>query len=116
MLKAVDDGDPRADGRQGAVDDVTSGYVDANRAVKTPQFWLLWVMLCMNVSCGIGIINQVRPNPLHGDHLVLTPCTSAGGASRGPRAETAGRIRSFDAKSRQQESADVPPLATSRSR
>jgi hypothetical protein len=26
----------------------------------TPQFWLLWLMLVMNVSCGIGVIGQVR--------------------------------------------------------
>jgi MFS family permease len=27
-------------------------------AWKTPQFWLLWVVLCMNVSAGIGILGQ----------------------------------------------------------
>ena len=34
------------------------GYVDANKAVKTPQFWLLWCCLCMNVSCGLAILGQ----------------------------------------------------------
>src|ERR1043165_1659745 len=29
-----------------------------NLACKTPQFWLLWVVLCMNVSAGIGILGQ----------------------------------------------------------
>jgi MFS family permease len=27
-------------------------------AVKTPQFWLLWGMLCMNVTAGIGVLGQ----------------------------------------------------------
>lgn len=36
-------------------------YVDANRAVLTPQFWLLWIILCMNVSCGIGVLSQASP-------------------------------------------------------
>ncbi len=32
--------------------------VAADDAVQTPQFWLLWVVLCMNVSAGIGILGQ----------------------------------------------------------
>jgi MFS family permease len=27
-------------------------------ALKTPQFWLLWGVLCMNVSAGIGVLGQ----------------------------------------------------------
>ena len=27
-------------------------------AWKTPQFWLLWVVLCLNVTAGIGILGQ----------------------------------------------------------
>ena len=27
-------------------------------AVRTPQFWLLWLMLCMNVTAGIGVLGQ----------------------------------------------------------
>ena len=27
-------------------------------AVRTPQFWLLWVMLCTNVTAGIGVLGQ----------------------------------------------------------
>ena len=30
-------------------------------AHKTPQFWLLWIILCMNVSAGIGIIGAASP-------------------------------------------------------
>jgi MFS family permease len=32
--------------------------VSVDVAWKTPQFWLLWVVLCMNVSAGIGILGQ----------------------------------------------------------
>jgi MFS family permease len=30
-------------------------------AVRTKQFWLLWVVLCMNVTAGIGILEQASP-------------------------------------------------------
>ncbi len=40
---------------------ITTHMVDANTAIKTPQFWLLWVVLCMNVTAGIGILEQASP-------------------------------------------------------
>ncbi|MGY4647398.1 L-lactate MFS transporter [Mycobacterium sp. URHB0021] len=33
----------------------------ANQAIKTPQFWLLWVVLCFNVTAGIGILERAAP-------------------------------------------------------
>lgn len=30
----------------------------ARAAVRTPQFWLLWTMLCVNVTAGIGVLGQ----------------------------------------------------------
>jgi hypothetical protein len=30
-------------------------------AWRTPQFWLLWVVLCMNVTAGIGVLGQASP-------------------------------------------------------
>ena len=35
--------------------------VTAQEAIKTPQFWLLWVMLCVNVTAGIGVLGQASP-------------------------------------------------------
>ena len=32
--------------------------VEVNTAIRTPQFWLLWVMLCFNVTAGIGVLGQ----------------------------------------------------------
>jgi MFS family permease len=40
---------------------VTTGNVTADRAIRTPQFWLLWVVLCMNVTAGIGVLGQASP-------------------------------------------------------
>ncbi len=37
---------------------VTEADVSVDRAWKTPQFWLLWVVLCLNVTAGIGILGQ----------------------------------------------------------
>ena len=40
---------------------MTTGNVTADQAIRTPQFWLLWVMLCVNVTAGIGILEQASP-------------------------------------------------------
>jgi len=40
---------------------VTSANVAVDMAWRTPQFWLLWGVLCMNVSAGIGVIGQASP-------------------------------------------------------
>jgi MFS family permease len=40
---------------------VTSRHVHLDVAWKTPQFWLLWSVLCLNVSAGIGVIGMASP-------------------------------------------------------
>lgn len=37
---------------------VTNASVSVDVAWKTPQFWLLWTVLCMNVSAGIGVLGR----------------------------------------------------------
>jgi MFS family permease len=37
---------------------VTTAQVEVGTAFKTPQFWLLWIILCMNVTAGIGVLGQ----------------------------------------------------------
>jgi MFS family permease len=37
---------------------VQAPNVSVETAWKTPQFWLLWIVLCMNVSAGIGILGR----------------------------------------------------------
>ncbi|QWT20193.1 OFA family MFS transporter [Bacillus sp. NP157] len=40
---------------------ITHRHVHLNRAWKTPQFWLIWVVLCMNVTAGIGVLAMASP-------------------------------------------------------
>lgn len=40
---------------------VSNSNVSAKNAIKTPQFWLLWVVLFCNVTAGIGILEQASP-------------------------------------------------------
>ncbi len=40
---------------------MTTANVTADVAIKTPQFWLLWVVLCLNVTAGIGVLGQASP-------------------------------------------------------
>lgn len=40
---------------------MSARHVHLNNAHKTPQFWLLWTILCMNVSAAIGIIGAAAP-------------------------------------------------------
>jgi MFS family permease len=40
---------------------VTTASVSADQAIRTPQFWLLWWVLCLNVSAGIGVIGMASP-------------------------------------------------------
>ena len=37
---------------------VTSNHVHIDQALRTPQFWLMWWVLCLNVTAGIGVIGQ----------------------------------------------------------
>ncbi|MEO6927818.1 MAG: OFA family MFS transporter [Casimicrobiaceae bacterium] len=40
---------------------ITTRHVDVNVATRTPQFWLIWWVLCLNVTAGIGIIGMASP-------------------------------------------------------
>ncbi len=40
---------------------ITTRHVHVNTAPKTPQFWLIWLVLCLNVTAGIGIIGMASP-------------------------------------------------------
>ncbi len=40
---------------------ITQANVAVDVAWRTPQFWLLWVVLCMNVTAGIGVLGQASP-------------------------------------------------------
>jgi MFS family permease len=40
---------------------ITVGNVTVDTAFKTRQFWQLWLVLCMNVTAGIGILETASP-------------------------------------------------------
>ncbi len=40
---------------------ITTHNVALDQAWRTPQFWMLWVVLCFNVTAGIGILEQASP-------------------------------------------------------
>ena len=40
---------------------ITSGHVHLRDAHKTPQFWLIWAVLTLNVSAGIGVLGIASP-------------------------------------------------------
>lgn len=40
---------------------VTTNHVSAANAIKTRQFWLVWIVLFCNVTAGIGILEQAAP-------------------------------------------------------
>ena len=63
---------------------ITTGNVSADNAIKTPQFWLLWVVLLTNVTAGIGVLETASPliqetfsKAAIGDKFV-TPAAAAG--------------------------------------
>jgi len=40
---------------------ITSKHVHVKKVWGIPQFWLVWMVLCMNVSAGIGVIGMASP-------------------------------------------------------
>ncbi|WP_425479726.1 OFA family MFS transporter [Dyella jiangningensis] len=40
---------------------ITHRHVHLRNAWKTPQFWLIWTVLCVNVTAGIGVLSMASP-------------------------------------------------------
>ncbi len=40
---------------------ITQRHVHVKKVWGIPQFWLIWMVLCMNVSAGIGVIGMASP-------------------------------------------------------
>ena len=47
--------------RDGGKGMITTRHVDLATATRTKQFWLVWWVLCLNVTAGIGIIGMASP-------------------------------------------------------
>ncbi|MDE3174961.1 MAG: OFA family MFS transporter [Pseudomonadota bacterium] len=56
---------------------ITRDYVALNDAHKTPQFWFIWGVLCLNVSAGIGVLAMASPmlQEIFGGSLIGHPET-----------------------------------------
>jgi MFS family permease len=55
---------------------VTNANVTAANAIKTPQFWLVWGALFLNVSAGIGVLQTA--SPIIQQTLGVVPAAAAG--------------------------------------
>ena len=74
---------------------VTRRHVHVKKVWGIPQFWLLWMVLCMNVSAGIGVIGMASPmlqevfggqligQPLHFSELDATQLAAIAGVAAG---------------------------------
>ncbi|HYM41191.1 MAG TPA: OFA family MFS transporter, partial [Steroidobacteraceae bacterium] len=51
---------------------ITERHVHVSKVWGIPQFWLVWVVLCMNVSAGIGVLGMASPmlQEVFGGHLI----------------------------------------------
>jgi MFS family permease len=54
---------------------ITTRHVHLRDAHKTKQFWLIWAVLCLNVSAGIGVIGMASPmlQEIFGGRLIGQP-------------------------------------------
>ena len=60
---------------------ISTAQVSAKNAVKTPQFWCLWIVLVCNVTAGIGILEKAAP--MIGDFFAGTSTPVAAVAAGG---------------------------------
>ena len=83
---------PRANTRM-----MTPRNVALADAHKTPQFWLVWIVLCMNVSAGIGVLAIASPmlQEIFGGSLIGQPGTSFTALDAGQRTQIAAIAAGF---------------------
>jgi MFS family permease len=55
---------------------LAAGHVHLGQAARTPQFWLIWVVLLTNVSAGIGVLSVA--SPMLQQLFLATPAVAAG--------------------------------------
>ena len=57
---------------------ITNQNVYVYDALKTPQFWLIWWVLCLNVTAGIGVLGQASAMSQEMFPGHITPIAAAG--------------------------------------
>ena len=72
-------GGPRATRRRSSAQKlITKNDVYVYDALKTPQFWLIWSVLCLNVTAGIGVLGQASAMSQEMFPGRVTPVAAAG--------------------------------------
>ena len=59
---------------------VTTEQVSARNAIRTRQFWCLWLVLCFNVTAGIGILEKASPMIVDFFHDTSAPVAATAAA------------------------------------
>lgn len=57
---------------------ISRNHVHIDQAIKTPQFWLIWWALCLNVTAGIGVLGQASVMIQESFKGAITPAAAAG--------------------------------------
>jgi MFS family permease len=76
---------------------ISTSNVHLDNAHKTPQFWLIWWVLCLNVSAGIGVIGMASPmlQEIFAGKLIGMPNLNFGALSVEQRTLIAGIAAGF---------------------
>jgi MFS family permease len=76
---------------------ISEHHVHLDNAHKTPQFWLIWWVLCLNVSAGIGVIGMASPmlQEIFAGKLIGFPDVGFNALSVAQKAQIAGIAAGF---------------------
>lgn len=76
---------------------ISEHHVHLDNAHKTPQFWLIWWVLCLNVSAGIGVIGMASPilQEVFAGKLIGLPDVGFNALSVAQKAQIAGIAAGF---------------------
>jgi MFS family permease len=76
---------------------ITEHNVHLDNAHKTPQFWLIWWVLCLNVSAGIGVIGMASPmlQEIFAGNLIGLPGVKFNALDVGQKAQIAAIAAGF---------------------
>jgi len=76
---------------------ISQHNVDLKDAHKTPQFWLIWWVLCLNVSAGIGVIGMASPmlQEIFAGKLIGLPEVGFNALNAGQKAQIAAIAAGF---------------------
>jgi MFS family permease len=76
---------------------ISEHNVHLDDAHKTPQFWLIWWVLCLNVSAGIGVIGMASPmlQEIFAGKLIGLPHVAFGQLSADQKTVIAGIAAGF---------------------